>query len=111
MPSSASTSTTSRPAPDAVCLTALASGDQIQITVNAGLLPDGAHRLFVRMVSSGDVKGPAVSVDFSIDTSGPVIFDLKKTVPDDDDTPKFEWTAVDDLTAVDFQRVHMTVQR
>ena len=91
------------------CATATAAGDQIQITVVnvSSPAPDGAHRLFVRMVDSENVKGPAVTADFTVDTTGPAIIGLTKTVSDEDATPTFDWTATDDLTDVAFQRVHI----
>ena len=91
---------------DAVCLTALAPGDQIQITVKAGLLPDGVHRLFVRTVASGDVKGPAVAADFTVDT-GPPGKPTLLAPPDgfvgNDATPTFAWRQVTgDVSAITY---------
>ena len=80
------------------CVKAIATTDQIQITVHADV-PDGTHLLAVRLVDKGDNRGLAEKLTFSVDATPPPAPLLKGPATGDqvpDSTPEFVWTQVAD---------------
>ena len=75
-------------------------------------LADSPYRLSVRVLASGDVLGDIEQAPFTVDTSGPVISNLRQVLDDpskplaQDQTPSFAWES-NDVAGVKFHRVHV----
>ena len=95
------------------CTAAIDTADKIILTVVGsgllnGVVPDGTTALQVRVVDQKTLRGSAVPLTFTVDTTPPNVSTPLKTVPDNINVPSFTITTVDVHTqAVVFQRVHI----
>ncbi len=95
------------------CIEVPGTSDEIQIALQLSL-PDGTHRLGVRVIAvtgdQGEIvrTGSLIRLPFTVDTTPPNVTDLSKPSPDEDDTPTLTWTTVDEHSdVVAFHRVHI----
>ena len=90
------------------CIKAISTSDEIRITVISvpglpGGVPDGTHRLLVRVVPNGGVPGQSETVDFTVDTIAPGAPNFISPVGEiTDTTPDFVWTKVSDPNGVTY---------